>query len=179
MSSADNLPAPALPAARAARRRWLAAKVRVRRDGSDVIDVRPVWLRRVCFVGAVICIAGCTVAAVLLRDGSGAQTFERSDQVGVFLIGLLAAAGLMVLARPRLRADATGLWVRNIFGTHQVPWDLVRAVRFPEKAPWAALELPGEEMLSIVALQAIDGDRAVRALQALRAMHERYAGPAA
>lgn len=171
MSSADHVPHAALSRAgtrRAAPRRG---------DSSDVLDVRPVLLRRICITAAAVVVVGCTVAAVLLRRGSGAATFQTSDQVSVVGIGIAAAAGLMVLARPHLIADASGLWVRNIFGTHEVPWELVRAVRFPHKAPWAALEFPDDELLSVLALQAADGDRAVQALRALRAMLERYGPP--
>jgi hypothetical protein len=74
-----------------------------------------------------------------------------------------------------VRADAGQLWVRNILGSHTVPWSLVTAVRFEDRAWWASLELIDGDVLAIVAVQAIDGPRAVDAVTALRALHTQAA----
>ena len=55
--------------------------------------------------------SGCCCAAT----GDGVE-FRVADQVGLIGVGVLIAAGIMTAARPRLRVDATGLWVRNVLG---------------------------------------------------------------
>ena len=52
-----------------------------------------------------------------------------------------------------------------------VPWDLVRAVSFPDGASWARLDLPDFEYLPVLAVQAVDGQRAAEAMRQLRALH--------
>ena len=91
------------------------------------------------------------------------------------LLGLLLAGGALLFTRPRLRADADGVFVRNVIGTHRLPWTLVRRVSFPEGAPWARLELPDDEYLAVMAIQAADKQHAVSAIRRLRELHARYA----
>ena len=79
------------------------------------------------------------------------------------LIGLFIAGGVLLLARPRVRADAGGIEVRNILVTRTLPWEVVRAVAFPDGASWARLDLPDDEYLAVLAIQAVDGPRAVDA----------------
>ncbi|MGI8869504.1 MAG: PH domain-containing protein [Mycobacteriales bacterium] len=163
-------------AARRRAREFRAALTGHRPSGASVLDIRPVLLRRFCLTVAVVAVLACTAGAVVLRDGSGAHTYRVSDQIALGLLGVAITAGMVVLARPHAVAHPGGVWVRNYFGTREIPWDLIEAVRYPPKAPWAALVLTGGDLLSIVALQAVDGKRAVRDLHALREMHERYAG---
>lgn len=142
-------------------------------DGQAVLQVRPERLRRWCLVAAGLVLVMGTVAAVLLRTVPDGHPFHLSDQVAVFLLGVLIAAGIMVVARPRVRADAGGLWVRNILGSHTVGWDLVAAVRFEDKSWWATLEFADGDVLALLAVQAIDGDRAAEATTTLRTLHAR------
>ncbi|MGI9091931.1 MAG: PH domain-containing protein [Mycobacteriales bacterium] len=136
-----------------------------------VVAMRPYRLRRMCIAGAVIVLAGFTASALLLRTMADGQQFRFSDQVAVFGVGACAAAGVMVFARPQVRADAGGVWVRNIFGSHDVPWVAVTSVTLPEKSAWAALEFADGDLLSMMAIQVMDGDRAVTAMRRLRELH--------
>lgn len=138
-----------------------------------VVLVRPWRLRRWCIGVSIVFLAGFTASAVLLRRISDGQSFRVSDQAAVFAIGVCIAAGIMVFARPQVRADTRGVWVRNIFGSHDLPWEVVDAVVFPAKSAWAALELVDGDLLSMMALQLTDGDRAVAAMRGLRDLHER------
>jgi hypothetical protein len=47
-------------------------------------------------------------------------------------------------------------------------------VSFPDGQPWARLELPSDEYVPIVAIQAADGELAVTAIRELRALHRKY-----
>ena len=139
-----------------------------------VLSARPERLRRWCLLGAGAVFVLFTLAAALLRVGAGRHTFGFSDQIAVFVLGVAIAAGIMVPARSRLRADSRTLWVRNAFGTHEVPWSLVSAVRFDDRSPWATLEFPDGDLLAVMALRATDGEQAVANVRALREMQEIY-----
>lgn len=141
------------------------------------LDVRPRRVRWVAGVAATAVLAVSVVAAVLLRATPTGVYFRFADQVAMVIIGLLLAAGVLLLARPRLRADAEGVEVRNVLLTRRLPWEAVLAVSFPDGAPWARLELPGDEYLAVMAVQAVDREQAVWAVRALRELHERHREP--
>ena len=88
---------------------------------------------------------------------------------------MLLAVGVLLLARPRVRADADGVEVRNVGWPRYLPWELVRAVSFPDGASWARLDLPDHEYVPVLAVQAVDGMRAVEAIRGLRALHAAHA----
>jgi hypothetical protein len=132
-------------------------------------QARPHKARLLAIVGAAVLVLAFTVVALLLRRGSTGVTFYVSDQIAMVGIGvLLAAALLLVFARPRVRADAEGVEVRNVLGTHRYPWSLVEQITFPDGSPWARLVLPEDEYVPVVAIQAIDGEEAVAAMRELR-----------
>jgi hypothetical protein len=85
-------------------------------------------------------------------------------------LGLLLAVGILLLARPRVDADDAGVRVRNILGSHDLPWPAVRSVRFERKSSWATLLLVTGEEIAVLAVQSVDGERAVAATEGLRAL---------
>jgi hypothetical protein len=89
----------------------------------------------------------------------------------MIVIGVLVACGVLLLARPRVRADAAGIEVRNFMETRRLPWDVVEKVAFPDGASWARLELIGDDYLPVLAIQALDGQRAVDGIRRVRALH--------
>ncbi len=103
--------------------------------------------------------------------GEGAATFQRGDQLAMIGLGLLGALGLLLFTRPTVEADARGIRVRNVLGSYDLPWQVVRAVRFDHGAAWASLELYDDELVSVLALQAVDKELAVAGVRALRALH--------
>nr|WP_239029015.1 PH domain-containing protein [Pseudonocardia acidicola] len=133
--------------------------------------MRPRRVLRVAWVGAVATAVLFVVVAVVLRNSTTGVYFRFADQVAMVLLGLLIAAGVLLLARPRVRADAAGIEVRNILVTRYVPWELVRGVSFPDGSSWARLDLPDDEYLSILAIQAVDGRYAVDGIRAVRALY--------
>ncbi|HZG92550.1 MAG TPA: PH domain-containing protein [Pseudonocardia sp.] len=112
-----------------------------------------------------------TVIAVVLRNSPTGVYFRLADQVAMVLMGLLLAGGLLLLARPRVRADAEGIEVRNFGTARRLPWELVVRVAFPDGASWARLDLPDDEYLPVIALQAVDRGYAVRGITRLRELH--------
>ncbi|MGH3720507.1 MAG: PH domain-containing protein [Pseudonocardiaceae bacterium] len=142
-----------------------------------VFEARPRKVRQVAVVAAVVLVAVFTVVAVLLRRTSTGVYFRFSDQVAMMLVGFLLAGAALLFARPRVRAGAEGVEVRNLLGARTVPWELVLRVSFPDGAPWARLELPDDEYIAVMAIQSVDGRRAVRDIRALRAVHAEHTWP--
>lgn len=139
--------------------------------GVGPVVVRPRRVLWVAWVGAVATVVLFTAIAVVLRNSPTGVYFRVADQVAMIVLGLIIAAGVLLLARPRVRADAAGIEVRNILITRYVPWELVRRVAFPDGASWARLDLPDDEYLPMLAIQAVDGRHAVDGITRVRALH--------
>jgi hypothetical protein len=140
-----------------------------------MLDVRPRRVRWVAIALAVLLVAVFSVVAALLRGSDTGVYFTASDQVAMVLLGVLLAGAALLFTRPRLRADKEGVHVRNIIASHHLPWALVQRVSFPEGASWARLELPDDEYIAVMAIQAADGKHAVAAITALRELHRQHA----
>lgn len=150
----------------------------MRGAASETLVVRPRKLRGVAWLTATFFVVLMVVVAVLLRSVPTGVYFRAADQIAMVVLGLLLAAGVLLFARPRVRADADGVEVRNLLTTRHFSWDDVVAVSFPDGAAWARLDLPADEYVSVMAIQAVDGPRAVAAIRALRAMHAEHAAGA-
>ncbi|HZB21890.1 MAG TPA: PH domain-containing protein [Blastococcus sp.] len=125
----------------------------------------------------VLALAGAVVVAVMVVVAAGLKettntvvTYRTSDQFAMVGLGLVIAAGLVFLGRSRVDADASGVRVRNVVVHHELPWQAVRAVRFERKSAWASLLLENGDEVSLLAVQAVDGEHAVRAVEGLRAL---------
>jgi hypothetical protein len=139
--------------------------------GAREVVVRPRKVLIAAWVGAVAVVVLFTVIALLLRNSSTGVYFRTADQVALVLMGLFIAGGVLLIARPRVRADADGIEVRNILLTRRLSWTEVERVAFPDGASWARLDLPDDEYLSVQAIQAVDGSRAVAGITRLRELH--------
>lgn len=110
------------------------------------------------------------VAVMMPRDNAGAH-FGVKDQVGTAVLGVVLGGLLLMLTRPRLRADRESVRLRSFLGGWRViPWDVIVGVEFPSTVRFARLVLPGEETLAIYAVQRLDKDRAVEVMRRLRAL---------
>ena len=132
---------------------------------------RPRRLTQVCWaVAALVVVVFALLAVALGRGPSGDAQFQLADQIAFFLLGLLVAGSALLFTRSRVEGTTEGVRVRNPLSTKDVPWQVVRAVRLDEGAPWAVLELHDDETVQLLAVQANDGDRAVDTVLALRAL---------
>jgi hypothetical protein len=128
-------------------------------------------MRLICaLVAAVVVAVGLTVALTLRSNSTGVIEFGTVDQVAVAGLALLLGAGVLFLGRSRVDADAERIRFRNIALTHELPWDAVRAVAFDRKSAWATLRLRNDDEVSLLAIQAVDREHAVRAVEGLRAL---------
>lgn len=130
--------------------------------------VRPRKVRFFAGAGALVLFAAFAVAGVFLRESDTGANFRLSDQVAMVGIGIMLALGALWFTRPRVRADRDGVEVRNMLGARRFAWSEVEQVSFPDGSPWARLELPDDEYVPVLAIQAIDGERAVVAMRELR-----------
>jgi hypothetical protein len=144
-------------------------------DRTDVVVIRPRRLRRVCWVAAPVVVIAFAVLAALLRGpvggGPNSGVFQRGDQVAMVVLGLLAGGAILLFTRPRVVADVRHIQVRNVIGSHDLPWEVVRRIVFERGNPWVSLELADDDTLAVMAVQAADKDHAVVAVRALRALH--------
>ncbi|TNC23056.1 PH domain-containing protein [Amycolatopsis alkalitolerans] len=141
--------------------------------GEDVVVIRPFRATWVSTVLAVFLLVAFVIVAVLLRQSKTGAIFEVSDQIAMVGIGVLLACGSLLFATARVRADAEGIEVRNvIFLNRRYTWLEVVSVSFPDGASFARLELPEDEYCGMLAIQAVDRDRAVEAVRALRRLHK-------
>ena len=141
---------------------------------TTAFEARPRKARWVAVAAAVLLVAVFAVVAALLRRTSTGVYFRLSDQVAMVVLGLLLAGAALLFARPRVRADADGVEVRNLIATRTVPWELVLRISFPDGAPWARIDLPDDEYIAVMAIQSADGRKAVRNIRALREVHAEH-----
>jgi hypothetical protein len=103
------------------------------------------------------------------------------------LLGILAfaIAVMAVLASSYVRADGSGLRIRNGLRVHLVPWEHVHKIILRPGDPWAQLLLkpadgqPFEADLDadrrqLMGIQAVDGPLATAAVNELRVRHRRF-----
>ncbi|WP_397519146.1 PH domain-containing protein [Rhodococcus pyridinivorans] len=142
------------------------------------LEVRPEKMRRWVVVAAVVVMAIHIFAALVLRGGGDTGVNLRVvDQIAILAIGVVLTGGVLLFTRPRLRAGADGVSVRNVVAERHIPWTDVRGLFFDQGAPWARLELPFDEYVPVVAIQARDGELAVDALERFRELESRYTVP--
>jgi hypothetical protein len=138
---------------------------------SPTVVARPRRLTAVCWaVAALVVVVFGVLAVALGRGPEGDAQFRTADQIAFFLLGVIIAGVALLFTRARIVATADGIHVRNPFGTKDVPWQVVRAVRLDDGSPWAVLELQDDETVQLLAVQANDGDSAVDVVLELRAL---------
>jgi len=114
------------------------------------------------------------VVGLLLKTKSSGVIFQTADQIAIALLGLVIAGVVLLFARPRLRVGPAGLSVRNLLGDRFIPWSDTVGVSFPAGSRWARIDLPDDEYVPVMAIQAVDKDRAVQAMDTVRSLLARY-----
>lgn len=133
------------------------------------VRARPIRTGRIANASAIVALVVFVVVALLMQRDNAGATFSHSDQVFTVIIGLIVAGGLRLPARPRLVADLDSVRTRSYLGNYRtIPWAAVVAVEFPRKNRFARLRLPADESLAIYAVQRMDREAAVSAMEGLR-----------
>ena len=142
-------------------------------DGSWDAVFRPRMMSRIAIgVAAVIAVAGIIVA--ILNNRSSGAILRTADQVAMGGLALLLAGAVLLLLRPRLKAGPNGLAVRTLLDYRVIPWSEVVDFSFPPGRRWARIDLPANEYVPVVAIQSIDGEHAVAAMDNVRDLMARY-----
>ena len=147
--------------------------VKPNQDSWDA-QIRPHLTPYFAYGAAFVIVAAHVAVGLLLKIKSSGVIFQTSDQVAMAGLGLVLAGLALLFARPRLRVGAAGLSVRNVLGDRLVPWSDVVGVSFPAGARWARIDLPDDEYIPLMAIQAVDKDRAVAAMDTVRTLLTRY-----
>ncbi|MTD14077.1 PH domain-containing protein [Nakamurella sp. YIM 132087] len=142
-----------------------------------LLTVRPRRMTIYASISAAVVVIAMVIVGIALRNSEAGISFRVADQIALVGLGVLIGAGILLMARPRLQVTEQGLWVRNVLGERFFEWELAHRIAFPEGANWAQLQLPDDEVHAVMAIQAMDRQRAVTALQAARELRERFAGP--
>ncbi|HTY30288.1 PH domain-containing protein [Mycobacterium sp.] len=138
------------------------------------VELRPHRTPVFVYAAAFVIAAAHIVVGLLLKIKSSGVIFHTSDQVAIAVLGLVIAGGVLLFARPRLRVGPAGLAVRNLFGYRLIPWGEVAGVSFPAGKRWARIDLPDDEYVPVMAIQAADRERAVDAMDTVRSLLARY-----
>ena len=150
----------------------------------NVYVARP---RRVRMIAIVSSLALCILAAIgwLLLPAEVRALFPLSHRLG--LLGILAfpIVVMAVLASSYVRADGSGLRIRNALRVYAMPWERVHKIILRPGDPWAQLLLkpadgrPFEadldaEKRQLMGIQTVDGPLAAAAVKELRVRHRRF-----
>jgi hypothetical protein len=138
------------------------------------LEVRPHLTPYFAYAAAFLIAAAHIAVGALLKISSTGVIFQTADQVAIGLLGVIIACLVLLFARPRLRIGAAGVAVRNLLGYKVIPWADVVDVSFPQGARWARVDLPDYEYVPVMAIQAVDKDRAVAAMDNVRELIVRY-----
>jgi hypothetical protein len=145
------------------------------------VHARPRRVRVVCWILALavlaMSLAGATAVHGVTDGGKG--TFQRGDQAALIALGVLLALGILAFTRPRVTADARHVVIRNVVGGYDLPWAVVRAVRFDRGSPWVTLDLQDDDVVAVMAIQAADKEYALARVRELRALFTAYQEAAA
>jgi hypothetical protein len=140
------------------------------------VEIRPHLTPYFAYAAAALILAAHIAVGALLKVASTGVYFRTADQVAIALIGVVIAGAVLLFARPRARVGPEGIAVRNMLTYKLIPWSDIVGVSFPRGARWARVELPDDEYVPVLAIQAVDKNRAVDAMDRVRALMERYKG---
>ncbi|MET0454530.1 MAG: PH domain-containing protein [Mycobacterium sp.] len=138
------------------------------------LEVRPHLTPYFAYAAAVLIAAAHITVGLLLKIGSSGVIFQTADQVAIGLLGIIIGGLVLLFARPRLRVGPDGLDVRNLLAYRLIPWSDVVDVSFPLGARWARVDLLDDEYIPLMAIQAVDKERAVDAMDRVRELVAKY-----
>jgi hypothetical protein len=133
------------------------------------VTFRPGRTRTAVFaVGLVVTVA--FVAISILLPHSGPTAWSVPQRIAFAAIGPAIAAGLSLLARPKIVATERGVRVVNTVRTTELEWAEIVRVNLRPGDPWVLLDLDSGEVLPAMGIQASGGKAARRAAGELRAL---------
>jgi hypothetical protein len=140
------------------------------------VEIRPHLTPYFAYGAAALILAAHITVGALLKIASTGVIFQTADQVAIALLGVVIAALVLMFSRPRIRVGAQGIAVRNLLTYRLIGWSDVVDVSFHPGARWARVDLPDDEYIPVLAIQAVDKERAVEAMETVRGLLARYKG---
>ena len=125
---------------------------------------------RIVGLGMAAVVAAGGIAFAVALPYSASSPYGPGDRIGIAIVALVIAGGLLVLIRPRLDADESGLTVTNFLHRRRVGWAEVVGLDMAPTESWLALDLSDGTSLPVVAVQTADGARFRRSVAELQAL---------
>ena len=155
-------------------------------EGLDrsVYVARPHRVRMIVII-ATVALCALTAIGWFLLPAAIRALFTLSQLLTLLAVLAFLVAVMVALASSYVRADATGLRIRNGLRVYAVPWERIQKIILRPGDPWALLLLrpadgrPFEADLDadkrqMMAIQAVDGPLATKAVDELRIRHRRF-----
>ncbi|MFF7313108.1 PH domain-containing protein [Streptomyces sp. NPDC008137] len=131
------------------------------------VTFRPGSTRAVLLSAAVAILVVITAVAMLLKQLSPAE------RLSFVVTALLLDAVLLLLARPKVVADESGVTVVNLTNKRRLEWAEILQVTLRPGDPWVFLNLSDGTSLPVLGIQpGIARQRAIADARALRALAE-------
>ncbi|WP_328415785.1 PH domain-containing protein [Streptomyces violaceus] len=131
------------------------------------VTFRPGSTRAVLLTAAVAILIVITAVAMLLKQ------LGPAERLSFVLTALLLDAVLLLLARPKVVADESGVTVVNLTNKRRLEWAEILQVTLRPGDPWVFLNLSDGTSLPVLGIQpGIARQRAIADARALRALAE-------
>ncbi|WP_035840616.1 PH domain-containing protein [Kitasatospora azatica] len=105
--------------------------------------------------------------------------WQLNDRVMLTCLGLVFSSVGLMLARPKVVADADGVTVVNLVRMRRLHWAEIVRVNLRQGDPWVTLDLADGTSLAAMGIQPSGGrEQAVRAARALRDLAESHGAAA-
>ncbi|MEW2517401.1 PH domain-containing protein [Actinacidiphila alni] len=113
---------------------------------------RPVLTRVVLLTLGVALMVALTIVALLMPH-DGASPWSTGDRATVIVLGVLIAATLALLSRPKVVVAAEGITVVNLMVKRQLAWAEVLRVNLRPGDAWVHLDLADGTTLAAMGIQ--------------------------
>ncbi|MER7689311.1 PH domain-containing protein [Streptomyces sp. NPDC097610] len=131
------------------------------------VTFRPSLTRAVLLTAGVAIFVVITTVALLLEQ------LSPGEKLSFIFIGALLFGVLLMLSRPKVVADETGVTVVNITSRRHLEWAEILQVNLRPGDPWVFLNLSDGTSLPVLGIQpGIAKQRAIQDARALRALAE-------
>ncbi|MEU8795084.1 PH domain-containing protein [Streptomyces sp. NPDC048643] len=128
---------------------------------------------------AVLLGAGAAILVVITTVAMLLEQLSPGERLSFILTAALLFGVLLLLSRPKVVADETGVTVVNIAGRRRLDWAEILRVNLRPGDPWVFLDLSDGTSLPVLGIQpgiakrrAIEDARSLRALVEARSVRE-------
>ncbi|WP_419993368.1 PH domain-containing protein [Streptomyces boninensis] len=124
---------------------------------------------------AVLITLGVVMCAAVVANGLVLSGLGPGERASFVITGLLFLAGSLLLSRPKVTADATGVTVTNLTTVRHLEWPEIVRVNLRQGDPWVHLDLADGTSMPAMGIQpGIAKQQAIADATRLRALVERH-----